>query len=335
LAFAGGGLWFFFRDVDVGLFLDELKTQRLIAFVFCMGLAVASVWFRALRWRYFLPSSSEGHSRGLFGLVMIGFMANNILPARMGEAARALFLWRKNRYHPAAAIGSVILERYIDLLVFTAYFCIPILCVPPIAAICRAIPLPLMNNQVTLYHFAIVLCGVILAGMLPFLFYRLTPAMVHGIFRMLITLLPRRIRHRSLRFGQEFRGTLEWLFSARRCGLVVIHSVLTTFCFVLIVFLLVGDFSPLFLMKSVCAQAFAALGAAIPLSPGYIGTLHAVLLQGLTIMGLGVESGRAVTILYHACSYMPYTIIGLWFFFRTHISFREISHAKEELKETE
>jgi hypothetical protein len=81
------------------------------------------------------------------------------------------------------------------------------------------------------------------------------------------------------------------------------------------------------------AQACAVMGAAIPLSPGYVGTLHATLLEGLSYLGQSREKARAIAILYHALAYIPVTTVGLVYFFRTDLRFRDLSHAKEDLKE--
>jgi uncharacterized membrane protein YbhN (UPF0104 family) len=82
------------------------------------------------------------------------------------------------------------------------------------------------------------------------------------------------------------------------------------------------------------AQAAAAFGAAIPLAPGYVGTLHAALLQGLVTFGFDPEKGRAVAILYHALCYVPVTLLGLIFFFQTRLSFKELSSARESIEKS-
>jgi hypothetical protein len=75
--------------------------------------------------------------------------------------------------------------------------------------------------------------------------------------------------------------------------------------------ILISDWSAFGLPEAVFGQAFAAFGAAIPLAPGGVGTLHAVLLQGLTAMGLDAGKARAVVVLYHGIQYAVITLMGL------------------------
>jgi uncharacterized membrane protein YbhN (UPF0104 family) len=90
---------------------------------------------------------------------------------------------------------------------------------------------------------------------------------------------------------------------------------------------------PFGLLEGMFAQSFAAFGAAIPLAPGYVGTLHAVMLQGLEILGMNGDKARALVILYHAVNYLVITVLGLYFFFRMRLSIKEISTAKKEMAE--
>jgi uncharacterized membrane protein YbhN (UPF0104 family) len=70
------------------------------------------------------------------------------------------------------------------------------------------------------------------------------------------------------------------------------------------------------------------MGAAIPLAPGFVGTLHAVLLQGLLFCGLDRDKAVAVTILYHAIPYCAVTALGLFFFLRMKLNFKELTGTK-------
>jgi hypothetical protein len=111
---------------------------------------------------------------------------------------------------------------------------------------------------------------------------------------------------------------------------------MTALCYPAMIVLLAwkGTFS-IGLLEGMFAQAFAAFGAAIPLAPGYVGTLHAVMLHGLTILGMNIDHARALVIAYHIINYVPITILGLILFFQTKLSFKDISRAKEKIKEQE
>jgi uncharacterized membrane protein YbhN (UPF0104 family) len=121
---------------------------------------------------------------------------------------------------------------------------------------------------------------------------------------------------------------LHWTSSALKAGLVFLYTALIMFCYSGMILALANDsrFGPL---HALFANAFAALGAAIPLAPGFVGTLHAVLLQGLLLCGLSREKASAVTILYHAIGYCTVTVIGLYFYFKMQVKVKEISEAEK------
>jgi hypothetical protein len=98
LALAGAGLYIFFRDVDPAQLWAYLRATPVTAVAGGVGLTLLSLYLRTLRWGLILPPSSTGSRRGLFGIVMVGFMVNNLLPARLGEATRVLLLWKRNRF---------------------------------------------------------------------------------------------------------------------------------------------------------------------------------------------------------------------------------------------
>jgi uncharacterized membrane protein YbhN (UPF0104 family) len=83
-------------------------------------------------------------------------------------------------------------------------------------------------------------------------------------------------------------------------------------------------------LDSLFAQAFAACGSAIPLAPGAVGTLHAVLLQGLVITGMEAGKARALVVLYHAVGYVALTTIGLVFFLTMNVKFKEITESPKD-----
>jgi uncharacterized protein (TIRG00374 family) len=135
LAITVAGLYVFLRGSDMGQLARELRSADPYALLLCCGMSILSLVLRAIRWRIMLPQIEGAHTKNLFSHTAIGFMVNNILPARAGEAARALLLWRKNGYSPAVSVGSLVLERLVDVLVFTLFFAVPALLLPELDAI--------------------------------------------------------------------------------------------------------------------------------------------------------------------------------------------------------
>jgi uncharacterized protein (TIRG00374 family) len=319
IVLAGAGLFIFFRDVNISQLLNYLRTTPVWAVAGGIALTFLTLWLRSIRWNLILPKSPSASRQGLFGLVMIGFMVNNILPARIGEAARMLLLWKRNRFTVAESVGSILLERIIDSLVFLSFFFIPALFLSRLRSVIPyAIPIACGSCA--------VLCAL--------LFYAFFPAQSRTISKALLKFVPPAFRQKSLRIGKEVASNLNWIFSPGKCPLVILLSFCMIACHPAMLILLVRDHSFGFL-PGMFAAACAAIGAAIPLSPGYVGTLHAVLKQGLVLCGIETNKAIAVATLYHAIGYLTVTAAGLYYYVRMRISFKEIGRAKEELEKEE
>ena len=76
-----------------------------------------ALWFRTVRWRFLLDPVTGGTTkRGLFPVVVVGYMANNLIPMRIGELMRAYYLTLREGVGTMATFGTVALERASDVI---------------------------------------------------------------------------------------------------------------------------------------------------------------------------------------------------------------------------
>jgi uncharacterized protein (TIRG00374 family) len=87
------------------------------------GVAVyfLGVWARAWRWHYLLRPVKSVPTRVMFPIVAIGYMGNNIYPARAGEVLRAVVLKRRQDVPVSASLATIIVERAYDGVVMLAF----------------------------------------------------------------------------------------------------------------------------------------------------------------------------------------------------------------------
>jgi dolichyl-phosphate beta-glucosyltransferase len=93
------------------------------------GLMVAAYLLRGVRWRIWERSLSYWDS---LRLVLIGFMGNNVLPARLGEILRAHCAAAKTSHDRGRtnALGSIAAERILDGMVLGVFGLVPVVAVP-------------------------------------------------------------------------------------------------------------------------------------------------------------------------------------------------------------
>jgi len=316
LILAGVGLYIFFSGVKIPELLNQIHSIPWWAITGVVLLTFLSLWLRSVRWNLILPQSPFASRRDLFGIIMIAFMVNNILPARLGEAARMLLLWKRNKFTAAESIGSVLLERFLDSIVFLSFFFIPAFFMPQLR---EALP------------FARPLACGVSAVCITLVSYAFFPVKVRSLSKSLLMFFPSKLQHRVLTIGKELISNLDWIFSLKKCLFMLFLSFCIVACHAAMMMILAREASFGFL-SGMFGAAWAALGAAIPFSPGYVGTLHAALKHGLVMTGCGAAKAAAVATIYHAIGYLTVTIFGLVFIIKMRISFKDIGRAKEELE---
>jgi uncharacterized protein (TIRG00374 family) len=91
-----------FEDVNWWLALASLP-------VYFLGL-----WLRTIRWQYLLRAVKPVRTLRLYPVVIIGLMANNLIPARAGELARAYVLGQRERISKTTSLGTIAVDRIFD-----------------------------------------------------------------------------------------------------------------------------------------------------------------------------------------------------------------------------
>ena len=178
---------------------------------------------------------------------------------------------------------------------------------------------------------AILLAVAVSCGVLLLVAYSMFPFRLKSLLVAALAVAPKAARPRIRRIGADVASTLDWTFSWQKVIAVVALSagIVISYSMSVIVLAGGGNFG---LLKGLFSQAFAALGAAIPLAPGYVGTLHAVMLEGLVLCGVDRGKAQAMTILFHAVPYITVTLLGLYYFFKLNVSFKDISEAEKKIE---
>ena len=82
-------IWFLFRNIDFVILWQTLKSANYYWLIPNILLIVLTMYQRAYRWRFMLDPIKPVKFSKLLAATCVGFMANNVLPARLGEFVRA------------------------------------------------------------------------------------------------------------------------------------------------------------------------------------------------------------------------------------------------------
>lgn len=119
IAFLAAGtllLWLAFRNIDFSKLAEKLAVARYSWLILSILFATLAYLSRARRWVLLIrPLGYNPGLRNTFNAMMTGYLANIALP-RIGEITRCIALGRKEKIPADQLLGTVIIERTIDLL---------------------------------------------------------------------------------------------------------------------------------------------------------------------------------------------------------------------------
>jgi uncharacterized protein (TIRG00374 family) len=109
-------LWFVLRGVDLARTADVLARADLRWIGLAAIFSSSDLALRALRWQRLLRPIASVRYLHMLGYLLIGYLANNVLPARLGELVRSHYLGDREGISRASALGTVVVERIVDLV---------------------------------------------------------------------------------------------------------------------------------------------------------------------------------------------------------------------------
>jgi hypothetical protein len=283
------------------------------------GVAVyfLGVWARAWRWHYLLRPVKSVPTRVMFPIVAIGYMGNNIYPARAGEVLRAVVLKRRQDVPVSASLATIIVERVYDGVVMLAFV---FLNLPELARLTT--DSGFVGNIQTL---ALWGTGAFVGALAVFLLAAMFPDSTEAILTALVQrLLPERFRERTLSLARRFLGGLQALRSPREALMVFLTSLVIwlletgKYWFVMHAFPFEVSFFALMLMNGI-----VNLATTIPSAPGYVGTFDAPGIAVLVAYNVPRAVAAAYTLVLHIALWFPITALGAYYFAREGLKWEE------------
>ena len=308
------------RGLDLGAFWTEVRAANYWWLLPGVAVYFLAVVARAWRWHYLLRPLKVVPTKKMFPIVAIGYMGNNIYPARAGEVLRAAVLKRKEGVAISASLATIIVERIFDGVVMLGFVFINL---GELARLTggAGMALGLSIQQIALWG-SVVFFGALLVFLLAAMF----PIASEGALTWIAAhLVPTRIRARVLELGGRFLGGLESLRSPLEILMVFLTSVVIwlletgKYWFVMQAFDFQVSFFALMLMNGV-----VNLATTIPSAPGYIGTFDAPGIAVLQAYGVPVAVASSYTFVLHVALWLPITALGAYYLAREGIKWGEV-----------
>jgi uncharacterized protein (TIRG00374 family) len=252
---------------------------------------------RALRWRLILRSQKALPLKELMASVFVGYMVNNVIPARAGEIYRAHFLGQRVGMSRSGVAASIVVERTFDGLM--------LVCVVLLVFV-------LFPQEHYLGGTALITALVFLGLAAGILFYTLKVDKAHQVINQGLGFLPRALRERlagRLRsFLQGIRG-ISTVGGFLEAGIYTVLVWILDACAIALVVASFGAALPL--LGFVLVFALVALSTTLPSGPGYVGPFQYAFVLSLGTFAVSRETALAISVAAQLALLGSVTLIGL------------------------
>lgn len=297
-------VWLFLRQADLGEVREALAGADPWLVTAAVGLTVVTALQRAWRWRMLLSPIRIFPMRPLLDAILMGWTVTLLLPGRLGEIARPVFLSRKQPVRATAAFGTVVLERVFDAATVLVLMAIYMAVLPP--------P-PVLDDQGRMAMDAMRTTGlaalvvVLLAGVVAMLALR-SRAMRQRIESFARERLPTRLAELGVSFLEGLSGLgSPWLvLRIAGASLVLWVTILGSY---VVLFHALDLQLPWY--ASIPVLVLLVVGVMVP-TPGAVGSFHKAGQIGLvSLWNVDNELAVAWAILSHSAAFVPLGVLGL------------------------
>ncbi len=315
-------LWWVMKATSPRVVWDLLSHSNFALWIACMVAATAIFPLRARRWAALLePVAGRLAFKPLWQSTAIGMMVNNVIPFRAGELARAFALSRAESRVPfTAAFASLAIDRLFDGTI--------VLMLMLVATLDPAFPSGRMIGDHPLGFYlkgAAIFLGAVLLVLVAIV---LVPHTIFGAIDAVMRRVAPRFEPRLRALMDGFASGLDVLRNPRLLTEVFLwtlaHWLCNAFAFWL-GFRALGIGAPF--TAAFLIQGLIAIGVAVPAAPGYFGTFEYFGKAGLVLYGVGDAQAVSWVIGFHVLSYIPITVMGVWYLTRLHLHFRDFTGA--------
>lgn len=325
-------LFLVFRGIDFAKVFEAMKSVNYLFILVSIILQLATIWLRAERWKYLLMPIKSLTFKHLVPATMIGFMANNILPARAGEFIRAYVIGKKEKISKTSAFATIVIERVFDMMTMLGFLLVVILTMKfPETSNGGGISNLLSESALEKIGLA---SALFVFGLLAFLILlKEFPNQTTQFITTICKPLPTSLAHKALEFVNSFRVGLRVLDTRSHIFWVIFWSLAVWFTAILAGWSVLRAFNlHLSFLAVMFINVIIAFSAALPSSPGYVGPFHAAVSAGVLFFlpTLDKSTVAGIAIIFHLSCIVPITLAGLYYLWKENMSIAEIQHVEQE-----
>ncbi len=313
---------------------DALANANYLYLAPSIALYFVAVYFRAVRWRYLLSPLGNLQIGRLYPVVVIGYMANNLLPARLGELVRAYYLARREPIRASSALGTLAVERVYDGMTLLAWAVVA----GPVLLFLGEFDSTGGTARTTWIILAVLTVSLFVAA-LSFLTALAAIPRFMKFFDRILGLVPARFRPKVSELAYTFVDGLSILSSPRK-HLALFFLSMPVWAFEGSMYFLISyafgidnHFGSVWTLVLVVmlVTATSNLATSLPSSIGGIGPFEVVAQQTLIALGIGGSLAAAYAGFLHLVAlWLPVNLAGLALLWKHNLSLRGLTRATSQ-----
>ena len=326
-------LMLFLLTVDMGRMIDALSEVDYIYLAPAVAMYLVSTYLRSLRWSVLLRHMKPVSANRLYPVVVVGYMANNLLPMRLGELIRSYYVGEREGVSKTSALVTVFVERVFDAITLLFFIMVIALFVPEMKRVAQSfgeesgIPWPLLVAGLSL-PFIGALTSLVL--------FAVYPSKTRELILWFAKLLPRRFEETLDSLTETFLLGLSPLRSMKMLVTLFLLSIPIWITEAAVFFLIGLPFGFVGLhsgpgalaVTMVLVTAITNIGSSIPAAPGGLGLFEIIARETLALgplVSVDRSVAAAFAVVVHAVILLPMIILGQVILWTGHISLGRLS----------
>lgn len=340
LAVGVGLMWFLFRNTNMREMADSLRGISIPWLLASTAVLIGGLFLRVQRWSYIVRTDKFVSFRHMFSATQIGFMANFILPARLGEVIRAMVLGKLAPLPFSKAFAMVALDRVTDLFGLIAVIFVTLFAYTPTGQV--IIPKSVFGRELSIspasirtveIEMIIGLVGLVIA--LVFLY--INQRFVLRVSDTCVGAISKRLAARIHTILQNFADGLHVFRSAGDMAKALGFSLLTWATFLIcMLFLMLGFRLHFPWYTPFVMEAMLAVAISVPGPPGFLGQFQYPIVAALMMLvpDISIAKALAFSMVAYVINLIPVIAVGVFCLSWEKFAFFELSREGSQLKST-
>lgn len=319
LVITGAALAYALKGTDPQELISLLSSGRYWALTPFLGMLCVFFWLKALRWALILRPLGKFTWAEVAPAMMIGYAANNLLPARIGELIRIVVFARKFDQSVSGVFVSLVLERFLDFSAILVLYCGAILAMD-------AAPNAFASG-------AWIAFGIIVAMGLGILALLFPPNFMIGLWGKVSGWLSEGRAARIKTILQNGILALSSLKSPTMMGLLLAYSLLHWCVMAMMVWVALWTFGAIVpLAVIMIVLAVVSLAVTVPSAPGFVGAIQAAFVFALAPFDVTQETALAASVFFLIAQWVPVTLVGVICFVFADLRISQVRQGVEDVK---